>query len=79
MTARLLIASVQRMVNLGGAISDIASPHHYAPNQTAGAADALNGGCDAACDDDYSQLPQALQAGLITEKALNAVRTEKNA
>lgn len=62
------------MVSDCGAISDIASPHRYAPNQTAGAADALNGGCDAACDGDYSQLPQALQAGLITEEAIDTVR-----
>jgi len=59
------------MVSDCGAISDIASPHHYAPNQTAGAADALNGGCDAACDGDYSTLAAALQEGLVTNAVVD--------
>jgi hypothetical protein len=63
------------MVSDCGAISDIAAPHNYAMNQTAGAAAGLNGGCDADCGTDYANLPAALAKGLVTEAAIDQATT----
>ena len=49
-----------------GAITDMVTDHHWTDNMTVAAAEALNAGCDLDLGSEYSNLPQALAAGLTT-------------
>ena len=54
------------IVSDAGAITDIVVAHHWTDNMTVAAAEALNAGCDLDLGSEYSNLPQALAAGLTT-------------
>lgn len=54
-----------------GAITDIASPHHYAKDTAEASADAVKAGCDLACDGAYGALVEAVRRGLITTEEID--------
>ncbi len=58
-----------------GAIRDIATGHHFAPDLEHASASALRAGTDTSCGREYETLTRAVQQGLVTERELDvAVR-----
>lgn len=50
-----------------GAIEDIYAHHHFSSTPEAGAAAAIQAGCDICCGGDYNALVKAVHDGMITE------------
>jgi beta-glucosidase len=55
-----------------GAVADIAYGHHFAIDNEHGSALAVRAGTDTTCGDEYVNLVQAVQDGLIQEKEIDA-------
>ncbi len=58
-----------------GAIGDIYYGHKYAPNMMTASAIAVKAGCDLSCGDEYSDLGQAVKAGLVSVKDIDRAVT----
>ncbi len=54
-----------------GAVEDITSGHHYAPDQKHAAAVAVRAGTDTTCGNEYVTLIEAVKEGLIQEREID--------